>query len=202
MISVEQKLSVFTQYLLKKQKDSGKEIIDSAKEKRDQMVKTSEEKIKKEKHNIEERNYQVIFRDKNKIIAQGKNVAKNAFLEQHNTLFEDFKQTIWKVADTYVGTDDYNHYLEKCVKKIPDTFDSCKDIIIFSTSKDQKVVQNLILQYLSDYNVTYKEIDDELVGGIIIRDAENRINCDFSIANLIRDNSKFIGMKLNEIMGK
>ena len=94
MISVEEKLGVFTQYLLRKQREWGKQTINTAKDKKLEMVKASGEKIKEEKRSIEERGYHVIFRDKNKIIAQGKNTAKTELLEEKSRILEDFKQAV------------------------------------------------------------------------------------------------------------
>ncbi|WP_158308587.1 hypothetical protein [Eubacterium callanderi] len=44
MISVEEKLGVFTQYLLRKQREWGKQTINTAKDKKLEMVKASGEK--------------------------------------------------------------------------------------------------------------------------------------------------------------
>lgn len=202
MISVEQKLSVFTQYLLKKQRETGKEIIDAAKEKKAAAIEAAEERLKNEKRNIEERNYHVIFRDKNKIIAQGKNVSKNNLLEQRSIILEDFKQTILNEARDYIGTPIYNAYLEKCLKKVPGIFGNRKELILFCIPEDRKIVQVLATQCLPDYNLSFEDTPKSVIGGIIVRDVDNRINCDFSMANLVRDNNKYVGMKLSEIMDK
>lgn len=47
MISVEEKLGVFTQYLLRKQREWGKQTINTAKDKKLEMVKASGEKSRK-----------------------------------------------------------------------------------------------------------------------------------------------------------
>lgn len=202
MISVEEKLSVFTQYLLKKQRETGKAIIDAAKEKKAAMLAQAEQELQTNKHNLEERNYHVIYRDKNKIIAQGKNIAKNQMLEQRSVILEDFKRTIWEEARNFMGTPTYTTYLENCLKKVPQIFGERKTLIVYAKETDLKLVQSLVNRHLSGYAVTYEEADLGVIGGIIVRDTEHRINCDFTMANLVRDNSKQIGMRLNEMMDK
>lgn len=202
MISVEQKLSVFKQYLLKKQRETGKEIIDAAKEKKNQILTDAEEKLQDDKRNLKERSYHVIFRDKNKIIAVGKNTAKNQMLEQRSLILEDFKKTILKEAENYIGTPLYNEYLKKCLKKVPEIFGNRTDLILFIKPTDRETVEKLAAQNLNGYKIAYDVLPDTVIGGLIIRDTENRINCDFTMANLIRDKGKIIGMRLNEIMDK
>ncbi len=74
--------------------------------------------------------------------------------------------------------------------------------VVYAKETDLKLVQSLVNRHLSGYAVTYEEADLGVIGGIIVRDTEHRINCDFTMANLVRDNSKQIGMRLNEMMDK
>ncbi len=200
MISVEEKLAVFTQYLLKKQRDAGKVTIDAAKEKREVLLKEAEEKLNEDRRNIEERNYHVIYRDKNKIIADGKNTSKNKLLEQRCRILDDFKDTILDISKDYVGTPEYNEYLDHCLQKIPENFNDIKNIRIFALKEDRDFLKKEVARILPDYTVTFENASGLIRGGLIVRDGQNRLNCDFTINNLIRDNSRFIGMRLNEMM--
>lgn len=202
MISVEEKLGVFTQYLLRKQREWGKQTINTAKDKKLEMVKASSEKIKEEKRSIEERGYHVIFRDKNKIIAQGKNTAKAELLEERSRILEDFKQAVLEEAKNYVGTEIYRGYLVKCLEKVPNILRDRKDIIIFVNDPDSAFVKQNASRVLPDYTITFDVLPAGTIGGIVVRDTDNRINCDFTVENLVRTNYKTIGMRLNEVMEK
>ena len=202
MISVEEKLGVFTQYLLRKQREWGKQTINTAKDKKLEMVKASGEKIKEEKRSIEERGYHVIFRDKNKIIAQGKNTAKTELLEEKSRILEDFKQAVLDEARNYVGTEIYRGYLVKCLEKVPSILRDRRDIIIFVNDPDSAFVKQNASKVLPDYTITFDALPAGTIGGIVVRDTDNRINCDFTVENLVRTNYKTNGMHLNEVMEK
>ncbi|MEF9918008.1 MAG: V-type ATP synthase subunit E family protein [Eubacterium sp.] len=202
MISVEEKLGVFTQYLLKKQREWGKQTINAAKDKRLVMVDESTQKLSEEKRNIEERSYHVIFRDKNKIIAQGKNIAKTQFLEERSKILVDFNQTILEEAKNYIGTETYQNYLIRCIHKIPEIFGERKDLVIFAKEDDKTLIQKNGATLLKNYTIRIDTLPEGTIGGIVVRDKENRINCDFTVENLIRDHYKLIGMRLNEVMEK
>lgn len=202
MISVEEKLGVFKQYLLKKQREWGKETINAARQETAELEKALAAKIKEDKHSIEERNYHVIFRDRNKIIAQGKNAAKTAELEERNRILSDFGQTILETAKDYVGSDVYKAYLEKCVANIPNILGNRKEIRIFVNDGDMAVVKKAAATTLSDYTIEYDALPAGTIGGIVARDKDNRINCDYTVENLILSNKKIVGMRLNEVMEK
>ena len=202
MISVEEKLGVFTQYLLRKQREWGKQTINTAKDKKLEMVKASGEKIKEEKRSIEERGYHVIFRDKNKIIAQGKNTAKTELLEEKSRILEDFKQAVLDEARNYVGTEIYRGYRVKCLETGPNILRDRKDIIIFVNDPDSAFGKQNASRVLPDYTITFDALPAGTIGGIVVRDTDNRINCDFTVENLVRTNYKTIGMHLNEVMEK
>ena len=203
MISVEEKLAVFTQYLLKKQRGKGKETIDGAKRKKENLLIKADETVKEDKRTIEERSYHVIYRDKNKIIAQGKNTAKNQLLEEKSKLLDDFKKTIWEVSHEYVGTPIYKDYLRRCLSRIPEIFGDCKQLKVFALPEDHDFILEESKKILKGYDLYFDDVSIKIIkGGIIVREMDNRLNCDFSIVNLIRDNGKIIGMQLSKIMDK
>lgn len=202
MISVEEKLGVFRQYLMKKQREWGKQTINAAKDDSMEIERAAKIKMKEEKHAIEERNYHVIYRDKNKIIAQGKNAAKTAELEERSRIFSDFNKTILAEAENYVDTAIYREYLRNCIAHIPTVLKTHKEIRILINNRDRDCVEKAASEFLSDYVIEYDSLPKDSIGGIIVRDKENRINCDYTVENLIQENRKLVGMRLNEIMEK
>ncbi|MBK5244953.1 MAG: V-ATPase E-subunit VatE [Eubacteriaceae bacterium] len=202
MISVEEKLKVFTQYLLKKERTWGKDIINEAKNNQRELLEASRLKVAKEKHAIEERSYHTIFRDKNKIIAAGKNKAKSLELEEKNRMLMDFNQIILENAKDYLTKDIYNNYLSKCADKIPEVFKEKKDLIVIANEPEIPRIKGYIDEKLSDYSVKYQVQTKDIIGGMIVEDADRRIRCDFTVDNLIKTNYKLIGMTLNGFMEK
>ncbi|HEY5557411.1 V-type ATP synthase subunit E [Acetobacterium sp.] len=202
MISVEEKLQVFTQYLLKNVRKLGKDTIKEAKEKKQEMLEASRLKIIKEKRAAEERSEHTIFRDKNKIIAEGKNKAKTLELEEKNQILLDFNQLIFEKAKSCTTKEVYNTYLSGCVDEIPNVFKEKKDLIVFAQERDLPNIKQLFKEKLSDYKIEYRSETKDSIGGLIVEDADIRIHCDFTIDNLLKTNYKRIGMILNGFMEK
>jgi vacuolar-type H+-ATPase subunit E/Vma4 len=203
MISVEEKLRVFTQYLIKKERTWGKDIIQDARNKQKELLDQSEAYLKKEKHAIEERSYRVIYRDKNKIIAQGKNKAKNLELAEKNIILKDFNELILKKAQDLIKGDVYKSYLESCLKQVPDVFKDTSKLIISCNQKDHEMVKKIVDRELTAYETDYRFEESECcIGGLMVEDGQGRIQINFSIENLIQGNYKTIGMTLNGFMKK
>ncbi|MDO9493053.1 V-type ATP synthase subunit E [Acetobacterium sp.] len=202
MISVEEKLRVFTQYLLGKERKWGKDIIYEAKDKKKALLIDSEQKIIKEKRAIEERSYHTIFRDKNKIIAEGKNKAKTLELEEKNRILLDFNQMIREKARDYLTEDVYGNYLRDCAIQIPHVFGDIKDIIVFVNEQDFDQIKTIMDEALDSFTIEYRQECTDCIGGFIAEDAEGRLHCDFTVENLIKSNYKLIGMTLNGFMEK
>jgi vacuolar-type H+-ATPase subunit E/Vma4 len=200
MISVEEKLRVFSQYLLNKQRSWGKGIIAEAKAQQQEILTASRQKIESEKKAIAERNQYLIFRDRNKIIAEGKNRAKTMELEEKNRILTDFNQLILKLAAEFLAKQAYRDYLRDCVAGIPEIFGEKKELIVFLNARDHQDVKALSGDLLKNYSIEYQEDAKGMIGGIIVEDAQKRIYCDYSVENLIKANYKFIGMTLNEFM--
>lgn len=200
MISIEEKLQVFKQSLLNKERKNGKKIIDEAKIKKEALIADSLETIKKEKKSIEDRSNRSIFRDRNKILAEGKNKAKALELEERSRILLDFNQLIQATAKEYLTTAGYRKYLSDCIETIPEIFGEKKQLVVFVNQRDSDLTKAFFETKLATYTVEYREEIKETMGGIIVEDSDGRIYCDFTVENLIKTNYKTIGMMMNKLM--
>lgn len=200
MISIEEKLLVFKKSLLNKERKNGKKMIDEAKIKKEALVTDSLENIRKEKKNIENRSNRSIFRDRNKILAEGKNKAKAMELEARSRILLDFNQLIQAKAKEYLTPAGYRKYLSDCIETIPEIFGKKTQLVVFINQRDLNQIKALFETKLAAYTVEYREEIKETMGGMIVEDSDGRIYCDFTVENLIKTNYKTIGMMLNELM--
>lgn len=203
MISIEEKIRVFTQYLINKERNWGKEIVGDAKVKRKELIEKSDKLIQDQKKVIEEQSYRQIYREKNKIIAEGKNKAKNLQLSQQKLILEDFNKLILDRANEMVVGDLYENYLRHSMKKIKNIFVKQKQLMITANPEDMELIKRLVSEKLGQYTVHYRENPKNgFIRGMIVEDVEGRVQSDFTMRNTIRSNYKYIGMTLNEFMKK
>ena len=200
MISIEEKLQVFTQSLLNKERQNGMKIINEAKNKKAEQIAESQKKLAKEKSDLENRSGHAIFRDRNKILAEGKNKAKALELEERNRILLEFNQLIHIKAAAYLTDTVYSQYLLDCIQRIPEIFAEKKALVVYLNNQDLIQIKTLFESNLDGYTVEYRNLTKKSIGGMIIEDSDRFSYCDFTIENLINTNHKYIGMTLNAFM--
>lgn len=203
MISIEEKMRVFSQYLINKERSWGKEIVEEAKTKRKELLEKSDDLIRREKKVIEEQSYRQIYREKNKIIAVGKTKAKSLQLAQKKLILEEFNDLILDRANEMVTGDLYEKYLSSSMDKVNTIFTKQKKLTIKANLSDMDLIKRLASEKLGHYTIDYQEISkDGFVRGMIVEDDMGRVQSDFSMKNTIGSNYKLIGMTLNGFMEK
>lgn len=203
MILIEEKVHVFSQYLISKEREWGREIVEEAKNKRQELLENSEKLINDEKRAIEERSYRQIYRDKNKIIAEGKNKAKNLELAQKKLMLSEFNDLILESANKMVVGKRYENYLRFSMEKVSSIFGDRKKLVITANLEDVDLIKKLAEEKLEGYEISYKRNSKkDFVRGMIVEDDQGRVQSDFTMNNTIRNNYKLIGMTLSGFMKK
>ena len=202
MISIEEKLSVFEQYLIKKQQDAQKNTIELSEKNRKAQLSTAENRLEVEKRSIEEHGYHVIFRDKNKIIADGKNRAKDMTLTTKKEIVNDFNKTLLIRAKDFVGSQIYENYLIRMISEIPMIYENKKKLIVYTLPSDRNFVKQTFQRFLPDFQCDFRDMNVNKQCGMIVNDEEEMFFCDMTIGKLIEENQKKIGLMLMQLLSK
>ncbi len=202
MISIEEKLSVFEQYLIKKQQDAQKDTIELSEKNRKAQLSTAENRLEVEKRSIEEHSYHVIFRDKNKIIADGKNRAKDMTLTTKKEIVNDFNKTLLIRAKDFVGSQIYENYLIRMINEIPMIYENKKKLIVYTLPSDRNFVKQTFQRFLPDFQCDFRDMNVNKQCGMIVTDEEEMFFCDMTIGKLIEENQKKIGLMLMQLLSK
>lgn len=202
MDQIQEKIEIFADHIKSRQKKAGKTLVAEEQKKQHIKLEEAESALQKEKRGMEERNYQVIYRDTNRLIAQGVKEAKEERLRLNAVLRDDFSKNLLKTAAAFQESDIYQSYLTMSVQSIPNLFGEYRDLIVTISESDREVMAHLTDQYLDRYRVTLKTSDsaDAVYGGFTVCDADAHFLCDFSLAHLISREQKYIGKRLSELM--
>lgn len=198
MYSVEEKLAVFSGFLLEQQQKEAEKLIRSAEAQRDEKIRSAEQALEKEKQAIEDHSYQNIFRDTNRAIAAGKSSAKEMRLFQEKAIRDDFEHTLIAKAEDYIaGSPLYLSYLQRCSEKLFELFPGVAQLMVSCRPQDRDRIRSFVDPSIE---LVFEDSDQEVIGGMIVRDGSNRFSCDFSVAALIRDHEAEISLALGRLM--
>lgn len=189
MPSIERKINIFKQELLQKIAKDREEKVSRAQEQADQEIKNADILLNRQKDQIIERYDKLEQRNVNKILSEGSSKAQDLVLDTKKKIRDDFKRTLLNRAKAFLKDNKYQDYLESCVIDIKNQIPQPESLILFSNDSDLQLIKQLKDKYLPDYQIEYKVLPEQEIGGIVIRDQDERTSFDYSIRNRIDENS-------------
>lgn len=206
MVTIEQKLSLFSKLL---QQDISGEMSELM----GQLEKEYEAKVKEHKQGVDLKAEEIIERAQKR--AESKKVeylskahmqTKREYMKAKEKQVNRFMAALSKQVEAYVVTDAYEAYLEKIVV-------SCKDLnqesalVVYMTPKDLANHQVHVrksfekLGVLAD-QLIFREKDAAMMGGLIIENEQRTMRIDLSIASRIREQKEMIIRRIFEALGE
>ncbi|MGI6110422.1 MAG: hypothetical protein ACOYB8_11350, partial [Eubacteriaceae bacterium] len=176
MISVQEKLNVYRQYLLRKLTQEHEQAVTDAKDKAAEQIHAADIKLAEDKKAIEDRNDRVEFRDGTKIVAEGKTHAKNAMLSLQREEEEVFSQDIVEQAQKLHGTPIYNQYLTNCLEDLGRSGIKKQELTVTILPDDIEAFKKDAQAALPGFTFVFEEPEGKFVGGFIARDKDGRVN--------------------------
>lgn len=200
MISVEEKLNVYKNYLLRQTQTERKEQLEAAQKAAEEELNAAAIRLAEQKKAVEDRYIRMENRNAVKTVSEGKTYAKDRLLKQQKEIREDFNQEILTTLKSYLGTDLYKAYLAKCIKELTGAFKEPQPLILYINKDEKAEFDALLKTYLNGYPCTYRELPARDIGGFIARDQQERVSYDFSLLNLVQEHEAQIGLMLNQAL--
>ncbi|MGL4344830.1 MAG: V-type ATP synthase subunit E [Cellulosilyticaceae bacterium] len=206
MVTIEQKLSLFSKLL---QQDISNEIN----EKISELEKEYEIKIKEHKTAVDVRAAEILERAQKR--AESKKIeylsrahmqTKREYMQAKEKQVTRFMKTLEKQIELYVTTDEYKLYLEKLVGQCQEVV-SEGDLVIYMTPGDLSRYREYVVKWFKQLGVTeeaitFKEKDSAMLGGLVIENQIKTMRIDLSIASRIREQKEEIIKRIFEALGE
>ncbi|MGH4118850.1 V-type ATP synthase subunit E [Clostridium sp.] len=202
MTTIEDKISLFSKIIYDK-------VNDEKNEKLEALNTEIEKKLDAEKEKIEElrRNLQIEVTKKSNIKANGI-VAKERLNKQREILFLKDKliqSTLENVREKliqFVGLPEYKLYFISTLQKTLKEIDSGNYYIVV-LKRDKEKFNSDIQVVISEYpnlNVEILVSDVDFIGGVVIKDFEEKFKIDNSIESKLQDSKELIGVRVMEML--
>ncbi|SHJ64926.1 V-type ATP synthase subunit E [Paramaledivibacter caminithermalis] len=207
MITVEEKLDVFTKLVLEKVQREYEEKKREIEEKNNKIIKEYRLEIDKKCHKTIENIVNRGKIEKNRLISKAKVEGKRIVLGKKEELLEKLIKNIEAKALQFTYEDDYKDYLKNNLYAILKNLENKNSIILFFTERDRRRYDRNITDILKEKGfdiekVKLEELDSSLIGGVIGMDQEKTIKIDCCIKTQIYDNKELIGQMLYDELGK
>lgn len=200
MISVQEKLNIYRQFLGQQSQEEHDSVIGQAEQRAADEKAAAEVKIAEQEAAIRDHLVRIENRDAIKIVSEGKSYVKDARLRLQKQLTEEFEQEILKLAEDYYGTRAYYDYIKNCVQGLGRAHLAPQELTISIRPEDEHVFLEYAREYLPGFTFKFVPPEKNSYGGFTATDKDGRVNYDFTVYNLVQSNRKYIGLELRKAM--
>src|SRR5690554_4725363 len=198
MITVEDKIKTFSNYVYEKEIKNSYKLIHEIENKNNEILNNKQKEIDTKCLELKNRMNKKIKSDTQKIISNVNLQTKEKILNLKRELLNDFKQEIINSLANFTQTDAYNDYFYKQLDYSKEYFSLNQKIKIFLVSKDLIKFQDEIKNRYN--NIEIFEMDSDNIGGFIIESTTTNERMDFSIKRKVKDWNNEIGLVLYEAL--
>lgn len=200
MISVQEKLNIYRQFLKQQSQEQRERVIGQAEQRAADEKAAAEVKIAEQEAAIRDHLVRIENRDAVKIVSEGKSYVKDAKLRLRKQLTEEFEQEILRLAEDYYGTRAYYDYIRNCVEALGRSRLKAQELTIAIRPEDEHIFLDDAAQFLPGFTFRFVAPEKNSCGGFSATDKDGRVTYDFTVSNLVESNRKYIGLELGKAM--
>lgn len=200
MISVQEKINIFRDELLTELEKYKNDQINEVRTQTVEDKNLAEVRIQEESQKIINHYTKLEEKDIAKILSEGKNESKEIILKTRNSIRKDFEELILSKIQKDLANKKYQDFLIKSISELKSLFPKPQPLKIYINEEDQNQLKNYLLNNFSDYEVEFLPFDQKHIGGFILHDKDDRISFDFTIEDLITENTEKIDNYFNSLL--
>jgi V/A-type H+-transporting ATPase subunit E len=199
MVTVEEKLKLFSKILFDKVGKKNKSKLDECESLQKSIIDEKTGEFKKQADIMLEKCLNECDKEKVLIVSKAKMNEKKLILKTKNNLLNELLSALTDKMQSFVDTDEYKSLLFDELNKTSTALKDSSNIIIELTGKDIKRFEKTVRSTFKNKNVDLKE-NNYLIGGFCAIDEKNDIKVDFSLESKIDLSKEYAGEQLFNLL--
>lgn len=193
MITIEEKLNLFTKLVHEKVEKENREVIVRFENEYGELLNNKRVEFQKIAEELEKNSKEKIEKEKRQRISKAHIQGRKTVLERKNKIYKRAVEDILSYIEIYRNNRSYKEFIIKSIERVLKN-NNIELLSITLTKKDFDILEADIRKVVG----TSAEIliDDSIVGGVVIIDKVNNIKYDMSLNNIVEEKSEMIGEKL------
>ncbi len=195
MVTIEQKLSLFSNLLHRTMDESFKLEMEKLKKEYEVKMQKDKEAVDKEAENIINAARKKAEAERTEQISRNRVDLKKEYMFLKEKYFSELMDRIKKELESFADSVEYAEYMKKLAGKLETLAPASKKLEIALAGRDCDKYPVLLRQVLSDSKweeLVFKTAEDDITGGFIAEVPDNDIRIDMSLKALLEDNRSFI----------
>jgi len=202
MITVNDKLKLFTKRIIDRQQEAYDEKVDSLENKMVVELKERKKMLERDRSRYEDSLLKGIKNERSQRLSNARSERKRRLLLKRKTMIDELLMGVKAYTKEFVTTAEYEMYLKDILKEHRDVINHLGAFQIYVNKNDFKFKDMLIKQCreleLSCESVI--ESDKRMLGGVIILKSDQTTRLDFSLDSVIEDNRKYMGQLIYDML--
>lgn len=193
MITIEQKLLLFSKLINQSMEKSFKEELKELEKQYSEKINKSIAEIDAAAKSIEERAKIKTEMKKKESLSKSKVIIKREILILKEKYYYIFMEELKDRLSEFVKSKEYKEYFLSLIKNINTSNENCR-LEIYLTESDRKKYSALIKKELNrnkDIDIEFKN-SYNIIGGFIVVDKNNNTKIDLSFDSVLEDNKTYI----------
>lgn len=207
MVTIEEKLSLFSKLVYQDILNESEKKIKEIEEKNARLIEEYRKELIEKSKQITSNMDRKIEQKKSEMLSKVKMEAKQKLLSKKEELLDLLIEEQKNKAKEFIRTDAYVLFFKKNFEAILNELTGIKGLRIEILERDRKAFQDYIQQAamargIPLENISYLEGSKGMIGGIIVSNLEGTIRYDASISSLLEDKKAFIMERMYEELEK
>ena len=207
MVTIEQKLTLFSKLLNQDIKEEMDKKFNALEEEYQRRIAENKFLVDKEAAEIIEQARRRAELKRVELISKGKLASKKEMMLVKEELIARFMTALENKIKDFTKTEEYKLYLSKKFQELKSLKGSKNHLEVYLMSSDYEMHQNFIKEGLvkiglKEDKLSFNLSDQDMLGGFIIEDPVLRIRIDESIRTLIQDKKDEMIEKISLAMGE
>lgn len=199
MITVEEKLKLFTKLVYDKIEKENQTEIDKYNSEYGNIIDEKKKEFEKQAEKMDSEKMKEIDKKKNQIISRAKVEEQKLLLQKKKEIFDEAVEEIKNYSKEFTNSEDYKELLLKSLKESMEDLKESKNISFYVIENDRDKFKKTIAEMYPDTNFKI-DVDDNLIGGFTVQDEDNNIKIDMSLMSKIESSKEVIGEKLYSML--
>jgi len=195
MVTIEQKLAVFSNLLHRSMNEKFLEEMDKLRKSYEILHRENKAEVNAQAEEILENAYKRAEAEKTELISKARISAKKEYMAAREKLFNTMMERLIDKINNFIRSADYSEYLFSVAKKLIEEDSGTGPLIIYLTEADhEKYAESLIAKFpeARRKELIMKVADNSIIGGIIAENSDANIRMNLSIKALLEDNRSFM----------
>lgn len=207
MVTIEQKLTLFSKLLNQDIKEEIDKKLNALEEEYEKRIAENKFRVDKEAVEIIEQARRRAEIKKVELISKGKLASKKEMMLMKEELIERFMTTLENKIKDFTKTEDYKLYLSKKFQELKGLEGGTNHLEVYLMPSDYEMHQSFIKEGLvkiglKEEQLSFNLSDQDMLGGLIIEDPVLKIRIDESIRTLIQDKKDELIEKISLAIGE